>query len=112
MSSIRVLDCYRDVPLTFKQIGTIFTTGNWNVLVDGSMLKFSLTIADYIILLAGVILMILVSIRHGKGSVREAIARKPYGIRFAVFAVLFITILIFGAYGVGYDSSQFIYNQF
>ena len=112
MSSIRVLDCYRDVPLTFKQIGTIFTTGNWNVLVDGSMLKFSLSVADYVILLVGVLLMILVSIKHGKGSVREAIARRPYGFKFAVYALLFIAILIFGAYGVGYDSSQFIYNQF
>ena len=26
--------------------------------------------------------------------------------------VLLLTVLIFGAYGIGYDSSQFIYNQF
>ena len=26
--------------------------------------------------------------------------------------VLFVSILVFGAYGIGYDASQFIYNQF
>jgi hypothetical protein len=25
---------------------------------------------------------------------------------------LLLIVLIFGAYGIGYDSSQFIYNQF
>jgi len=25
---------------------------------------------------------------------------------------LFLVVLLFGAYGVGYDASQFIYNQF
>lgn len=112
MSGIRVLDCYRDVPLTFRQIGTIFTTGNWNVLYDGSLMKFSLTMADYIVLLIGVIAMIIVSILHGKGSVRQLIGEKPYAIRFGIYAGLFLVILILGAYGVGYDSSQFIYNQF
>ena len=29
-----------------------------------------------------------------------------------VFGALFVLILLFGAYGIGYDASQFIYNQF
>ena len=31
---------------------------------------------------------------------------------YIAFSLLAIIILVFGAYGVGYDSSQFIYNQF
>ena len=27
-------------------------------------------------------------------------------------AVMIMLIIVFGAYGIGYDSSQFIYNQF
>ena len=30
----------------------------------------------------------------------------------AVILALVFAVLIFGAYGVGYDASQFIYNQF
>lgn len=112
MSSIRVLDCYRDVPLTFRQVGSIFTTPNWKVLIDGSMLKFSITMADYLILFIGVGLMIMVSVLQGRGSVRQQIAQKAYPLRFLIFGLLFISILIFGAYGIGYDSNQFIYNQF
>jgi hypothetical protein len=29
-----------------------------------------------------------------------------------VLAVLIVAIMLFGAYGIGYDASQFIYNQF
>jgi len=33
-------------------------------------------------------------------------------VRVAVWYGLFLLVLLFGAYGVGYDASQFIYNQF
>jgi hypothetical protein len=46
------------------------------------------------------------------GPVREKIARKPLLLRYAMFALLFVVIIIFGAYGIGYDANQFIYNQF
>lgn len=46
------------------------------------------------------------------GSVRARIAKKPLLFRFACWYLLFLAVLVFGAYGVGYDSSQFIYNQF
>ena len=31
---------------------------------------------------------------------------------FGIMAVMIMLIIVFGAYGIGYDSSQFIYNQF
>lgn len=43
---------------------------------------------------------------------RARIAKKPLLFRFACWYLLFLAVLVFGAYGVGYDSSQFIYNQF
>ena len=46
------------------------------------------------------------------GSVREKLAARPAPVRYAVIYSLFLCTLIIGAYGVGYDSSQFIYNQF
>ena len=33
-------------------------------------------------------------------------------IRHSLLAVLLIIIVVFGAYGEGYDATQFIYNQF
>ena len=114
MSAIRMFDCYRDVPLTFKKVGSIFTTFNWNVLFDGSLLEIGLSMADYGVLLAGLAIVFGVSLykyRSGK-SVRDSLYAKHQTLFYALMGVLLVLILIFGAYGIGFDSSQFIYSQF
>lgn len=112
MSALRTFDCYRDVPLTFRMFGSIFTEFNWHVLWDGSLLGLGLSLTDFAILLCGVLVLIAVSLWQRSGSVREKLAAKPYPLRFAVWYGLFLVTLLMGAYGVGYDASQFIYNQF
>lgn len=113
MSCIRMFDCYRDVPLTFKMVGTMFTECNLSVFTDGSLLEIGLTSADYLVLVVGLIIVLSVSIIKVKvGSVRDALAQKPSVCFYGTMALLFIGIIVFGAYGIGYDSSQFIYNQF
>lgn len=112
MSCLRMFDCYRDVPLTFKMFGTMFTAGNWNVLWNGSLLAVGLSAADYVVLLIGLAVMVTVSLLQRRGSVRERIAAKPQAVRFALWYGLFLLVLLWGAYGIGYDASQFIYNQF
>ena len=60
----------------------------------------------------GTFVLVSVSLIQRKGSVRERIAAKPYPLRFALWYGLFLAVLLAGAYGIGYDASQFIYNQF
>ena len=112
MSCLRSFDCYRDVPLTFRMLGTMFRDKNWHILWDGSLLTLGLTGIDYAVLSGGLFLLIFVSLLQRSGSIRERIAKKPYPVRFAVWFLLFLTVLLMGAYGIGYDASQFIYNQF
>ncbi|MBR3032451.1 MAG: MBOAT family protein [Clostridiales bacterium] len=113
MSALRLFDCYRDVPLTFKMFGTMFTTWNWNTLGNGALLNLGITRADYIILGLGTVILFVVSMIGRSGSVRDKMEKKiPFAGRWAVFSVLLIVIIVFGAYGLGYDASQFIYNQF
>ena len=112
MSTLRTFDCYRDVPLTFKMFGSLLTARNWNILWDGSLMNLGLSGLDYMILLAGLSILVTVSLVQRKGSVREQIAAKPYPVRFVLWYGLFLIVLLMGAYGVGYDASQFIYNQF
>ncbi len=112
MSCLRIFDCYRDVPLAFCMFGTMFTRWNWDILWDGSLLGLGLSLLDYGILAGGLIMLIAVSLLQRSGSVREKIARRPYPVRFALWYGLFLVVLLAGAYGVGYDASQFIYNQF
>jgi D-alanyl-lipoteichoic acid acyltransferase DltB (MBOAT superfamily) len=112
MSFLRTFDCYRDVSTTFKMYGTIVTKMNFSELFTGGLMQLGLTIADYLVLTVGVILLLAVSLIGRSGSVRDKLALRPLVVRYVTYFILLLAILIFGAYGVGYDASQFIYSQF
>lgn len=113
MSCIRMFDCYRDVPLTFRMVGTMFTSFHISDLFHGSLLELGLSGADYVVLLIGFFIVLGCSLlKVRKGNVRAWLYEKPAILFYGVMAVLCFVILVFGAYGVGYDSTQFIYNQF
>lgn len=112
MGVLRMFDCYRDVPLTFRMFFSMFTKWNLNVYFDGSLMKLGLSGADYLVLLGGTCVLLLASLLGRKGSVRERVYRKSPVLSCVLTVALFLAVVIFGAYGIGYDSSQFIYNQF
>ena len=111
MGTVRVLDCYRNVPLTARMVGSIFTTVNLSALWQGALTSLGLGIADYIVVAAGCCLMLCVSLLGEKCDIRERLYGKTAASA-ALCSLLLLSIIIFGAYGVGYDASQFIYNQF
>ena len=106
MSSLRMLDCYRNVGLTFKMFGTMFTDWNMTAAMKG-LLQLGLTAADY-----AVVLVLCVSLKQRRGSIREWLYERTAAVQYLVVFALLFAILIFGAYGIGYDANQFIYNQF
>lgn len=112
MSSLRMFDCYRDVPLTFRMFGNMLTHSSISQLFDGRLQTLGLSGADYAVLFIGLCLLIIISLLGERSSVREKISMQPSFIRFGCWYLLFLVTLIFGAYGIGFDSSQFIYNQF
>ena len=109
---LNLFDCYSNVADTFRAFWSMISVPNWQVLFNGSLLKIGLSGLDYIILLFAVLLMSAVSILKCKTNARDFVASKPYPVRFAIWFSLFVVILLMGTYGIGYDSSQFIYNQF
>ena len=110
MSMIRMFDVYRNVPLTFKMVGTMFTSVNLRIFSDGSLLNIGLAKYDYIVLVAAFVIILTVSIVKAKRGV--VFKDDNFVIRHCLLAVLLIVIVVFGAYGEGYDATQFIYNQF
>lgn len=109
---LNIFDCYASLGETVKAIGSVFTVPNWAILWNGGLLELGLSALDYGILALGCLLMLGVSLAQRSGSVREKIHERPYWVRFAVWYGLFLVVLLMGAYGVGYDQSQFIYNRF
>uniref|UniRef100_UPI00405758D4 MBOAT family O-acyltransferase n=1 Tax=Acetatifactor sp. TaxID=1872090 RepID=UPI00405758D4 len=109
---LNMFDCYVSVADTFRAFGSMLTATNWNILWNGALLDIGLTGLDYGILVFGVIVLFAVSLVQRSGKIRDRIACKPYPVRFVTWFGLFLIILLIGAYGIGYDSSQFIYNRF
>ena len=109
---LNIFDCYSALSTTFGMLASMFTVGNWHILWDGSLMNLGLTALDYVILAVGVLVLLGVSLLQRQGSVRDRIAAQAYPVRFCIWYGLFLVILLMGAYGIGYDASQFIYNQF
>ena len=110
MVLIRSLDCYRNVGMTFSMWGSMLTVMNLGEMLS-NMGELGLGLADFVIILVGIAVIFTVSKLSAKGSVRERLYERPL-LSFALSSALFVAILLFGAYGIGYDSAQFIYNQF
>ena len=112
MNLIRIVDLFPDVGEYFRRIGSLFTTFNFSVLWNGTLMNLGLTALDYIILGGGILLVFTVSLlQEKKGSVREMLWDKPLLRYILVFALLLI-VLLMGSYGIGYDAGNFIYTQF
>ncbi|MCD7745327.1 MAG: MBOAT family protein [Lachnospiraceae bacterium] len=182
MSCIRMFDCYRNVPLTFRMFANMFTQFKLSDLTADAFLGLGLSAADYALLFVSLLVVLSVSLAQEKleaaakhsatgnvdasaahsasgstqaaamhsvsgstetaakhfasgstqaaatysvsGSaeataesstvrgVRDWIFAAPAAWKYIIFAALVIAVIVFGAYGIGYDQTQFIYNQF
>ena len=122
MGLIRSLDCYRNVSQTFAKWFSMITTFNLGELFRGGIFINvyseeleayvpTVSVADYLIVLAGVFIVALVSKLSQKRDLREWLLGKTV-LSWTLSGALLVIILLFGAYGIGYDASQFIYTQF
>jgi len=88
---------------------------NWdiNILWNGGLLKLGLDAKDWTVLSYAVLVWLAVSLLQEKGiRMREAIARQNILFRWLVYLSALFALLLFGAYGLGYDATDFIYRGF
>jgi D-alanyl-lipoteichoic acid acyltransferase DltB (MBOAT superfamily) len=79
----------------------------------GRMTAMGLSGKGLIVLTAACAVFFIVSVLQENGiKVRDALARKPLVLRWAVFLVLLTVITVFGVYGEGYSASTFVYRNF
>ena len=111
MGLIRSLDCYANVGLTFRMWGSMFTDFNWGRMLGGEIFNLGLSIKDYIIIAVSVIIVAVVSKLSMKRDIREWLVGKT-ALSWTLSAAMILVIVLLGAYGIGYDASQFIYMQY
>lgn len=89
----------------FKKIFII--NKNENILALGLDLK------DYIVLFASFIILLVIGLLKEKNiNIREKISKKNIIFRWTIYFILIFLILIFGAYGPGYEAVDPIYADF
>ncbi|MBQ1607849.1 MAG: MBOAT family protein, partial [Lachnospiraceae bacterium] len=109
---LKLFDCYQSAGEVFRAYGSAFTMKHFGEIVSGGWLELGLSLADYVVVAVGSVVILTVSLIQRPESVRDQLSRKPFALQAGVVMALFLVTLIFGAYGMGYDASQFIYNRF
>ena len=114
MCCIRLFDVYNSARIAIRQFVRMFTDIAKRPVKISELMDMGLGVYDYIVIVVGVVLMIIVSVcSRDDVSVREKLHNKtPYAVRYALFLMLFFATILHGMYGQGVDAAQFIYNQF
>ena len=72
-----------------------------------------LSAGNWVVLLCGLAVLLAVDILHEKGiSVQERAGSLPLPLRWLLLLGFFWSVIMLGIYGVGYDTSGFIYARF
>lgn len=97
----------------FKMLGLIFTNFKLLNIIDGTFLTLGLDLCDFVITIITLIIVFVVSLMREKDiSIREKISEKPLIVRWIIYYVFIMFILIFGAYGANYVPIGPIYAEF
>ena len=90
-----------------KRMFTRFNVHSWE------FTKLGLDMADYVILAITILVVLIIGIlKELNINIREKIACKNIFVRWFIYYVLIFAILIFGAYGPGYQPIDPIYADF
>ncbi len=97
----------------YKMIRSIFTVYNPWVLINDSIFTLGLSWKEVVILLLSIAVLYTISYIQERGiSVREMILKQPLIIRWISYICVIAVIMIFGTYGYGANSQDFIYGGF
>lgn len=96
-----------------QSLARIFTDFDGACLTNGTVLSLGNDWQDFLIMGIGVLVVGIVEVLQEKGhTIRSELARRPVVLRYAVFLALILGVIVFGAYGTGYETVAPIYGQF
>ncbi len=89
----------------------LFNLRPWNF-ANGTLLKFGLNGQQMVLAAFSIVVLWAVSMMQERFAVREKLAEQNLVFRWAIIYLAVFAVLIFGIYGIGYDSSAFLYEQY
>lgn len=92
----------------------LFTCLDFHPLFHGVILKLGLGVVDLLAIFFGVIVLILTDyLRYAKHiRIDEFLYNQRLWLKWSILLAFIACIIIFGEYGINYDSAEFIYFQF
>ncbi|MEG0770640.1 MAG: MBOAT family O-acyltransferase [Clostridia bacterium] len=97
----------------FVMFKKMFTNFNVADFTNGFLLKLGMDKKDFIVVIAAVILVFVISIFHEKNiHLRDEIAKRNIFIRFTIYYIAILLVIIFGAYGGTYTPVPMMYAGF
>lgn len=93
-------------------IKNLFVYNPWVLFDDVSLYQLGLDRFDFRIAIISIVILIAVSILRNTTSLTVFLKKQLLAFQWAVYLVLIFMVLIFGIYGEGYSSAEFIYFQF
>lgn len=113
------LVCVGDLFFRAASVGDAFSmlsraVGRFNpeILWNGSLLALGLDGIEAALAVFSLLILWAVSLLQRRGSVRDAIAKKPLPLRWIIWYALLFAVILFGYYGPGYSATEFIYQGF
>lgn len=102
-----------DLRAGFRMLGGMFHDFGLHRLWDGTFLALGLDRADYLAIIGGCIVVAVVGIIKERDLLGEAgIGKLCLPVRWAIYYALILAVVIFGAYGIGYQQVDMIYAGF
>ncbi|MBQ9472688.1 MAG: MBOAT family protein, partial [Ruminococcus sp.] len=92
-----------------------FSRGMTEILGNSVRKGLGLTWKDYVLLAVCIVVILIISIiqeRHSDTNIREMLDKKPFILRFILFFICIMAVIVFGIYGSGYAAADFVYMQF
>jgi len=113
MNMIRSFDIYVGVGNTFRMMLSVFTDFDLTGFISRGVSDLGLAYIDYASAGAGLLVLFWLSyLGRGEVDFRDRMQGFKWPLRYLAFGIILFMTIILGAYGIGYDARQFIYNQF
>lgn len=96
-----------------EMIKNLFSTWNPWIFVDGSLLHLEVSGKEWCVLMLSILILFFVDHLQEKGiPIRDGILKKAVYVRWTLYIAVILCIMLFGVYGYGYQTQDFIYGGF
>ena len=111
MSFLRLFDISKNAKDAFHSFALIFRP--WHSFNLNSVYEtLGINHDNFIVVIIAIIILFISDLLARRGPIRHRVLAKNTFIQWVLVSALFVAVIVFGSYGLGYEASSFIYGNF